>query len=176
MKFIAAVLILLAIAVGWLVFRAYTNRSYVKRFGRKGHEIQPDGHIEAEEKIFEAQMKVRLAYFRKVQDHPPEVHMIGETIVCSDDFAAAEPIFVEFQLLFHAHPPERPLGALAVLKGYNYQTVWFLDGLSDIVKAAIYEQSHGKTLFLHEYGVIIARAGDVDGFRRAYFQQPGLNS
>lgn len=176
MEYIAAILILLALAVGWLIFRASTERSYVKGRYRRRREPQPDGHIEAEEKLFEEQMKVRFEYYKNAREKPPEVRLIGETVIASDDFAAAEPIFVEFRRLSAANPPARTLGALAVLKDWDYRAVWYLDGLSDIVKAALYERSGGKTVFLEEYGVVVARANDVEGFRRAYFQQTGLNS
>ncbi len=170
MAFVGAVLGLLALAVGWLIFRAYTDRSYVKgRYRRRAPE--PDGHIEAEEKLFAEQMKVRLEYYKRVREHPPEVQLIGETIACSDDPAAAGPIFAEFRRLSAERPLARPLGALAVLRDWDYRAVWFLDGLSDIAKAAIYEQSDGKTVFLPEYGVIVARADDMDGFRRAYLSR-----
>ncbi len=169
MKFIAAVLILLALAVGWLLFRAYLNRSYVK--GRYRRAPKPDGHIEAEEMLHEEQMKVRFEYYQKVKENPPKTRLMGETIVCSDDFTAAAPVFAEFGRLLDETPPARPLGALAVLKDWDYRAVWCLDGLSDIAKAAIYEESGGKTVFLRTYGVIVARAGDLDGFRRVYFEQ-----
>lgn len=169
MKFVAAVLILLALSVGWLIFRAYLNRSYVK--GRYLRAPKPDGHIEAEEALHDEQMKIRLEYYRKAKENPPESRLMGKTIVCSDDFPAAESVFTEYERLLSETPPARPLGALAVLKDWDYRAVWFLDGLSDIVKAAIYEESGGKTVFLRAYGVIVARADDPDGFRRAYFEQ-----
>lgn len=171
MGFVAAVLVLLALAVGWLIFRAYTDRSYVKgRYRRRAP--QPDGHIEAEETLYAEQMKIRLEYYKKVRENPPEVKLIGETIACSDDFTAAESIFAEFKRLSAENPPARALGALVVLKNWDYRSVWFLDGLSDIVKAAVYEQSGGKTLLLPEYGVLVARADDPESFRRAYADQP----
>jgi hypothetical protein len=173
MGYVAAILVLLALAVSWLIFRAYTDRSYVKGHRRRAPE--PDGHIDAEERLYAEQMKIRFEYYQKVKEHPPDVRLIGETIACSDDFAAAEPIFAEFRRLSAENPPKRPLGALAVLKDWDYRAVWFLDGLSDIAKAAIYEQSAGKTIFLPEYGVIVARAGDTEGFLRAYCEQ-GMNS
>ena len=171
MGFVAAILILLALAVGWLIFRAHTDRSYVKGRFRK-RAPQPDGHIEAEERLFAEQMKIRFEYYKKALEKPPEVRQIGETVVCSDDFAAAAPILAEFSRLSAEHPPARALGALAVLKDWDYRAVWYLDGLSDIVKAAIYEQSGGKTVLLPEYGVLVARADDLAGFRRAYADQP----
>jgi hypothetical protein len=169
MKFVAAVLILLALAVGWLIFRAYTNRSYVK--GRYRRAPEPDGHIEAEEQVFEEQMKIRLEYYKKAKENPPKTRRMGETIVCADDYSAAEPIFEEFGRLLAEAPPARPLGALAVLKDWDYRAVWFLDGLSDIAKAAIYEEADGRTVFLCAYGVLVARANDLEGFRRVYFEQ-----
>ncbi len=169
MAFVVAILLLLAFTVGWLVFRAFTNRSYVK--GRYRRAPEPDGHIEAEEQIYEEQMKVRLEYYRMVRENAPEIKRMGETIICSDDLEAAAPIFAELKRLFGENPPSRTLGALAVLKNWDYRTVWYLDGLSDIVKAAIFEHANGKTMFLREYGVIVARADDMEGFRHAYCEQ-----
>lgn len=83
--------------------------------------------------------------------------LIGETVIASDDFAAAEPIFAALGVFSAENLSVRPLGALAVLKDWDYRAVWFLDGLSDIVKAAVYEQSGGETVFLVAYGVIAAR-------------------
>ena len=172
MIFIAAVLLLLALAVGWLLIRGHANRSYVK--GRRAP--RPDGALEAEEKLFQEQMEVRLAYYRQAKDNLPEPRRMGETVVAADDFLAAEPILESFRQLLLAHPPARPLNALCVLKNWDYRAVWYLNGLSDIVKAAIYEESAGKTAYLKGYGVLVARADDPEGFQKAYFQQPDVYS
>lgn len=172
MIFVAVVLLLLALAVSWLILRGHANRSYVK--GRRAP--RPDGALEAEEKLFQEQMEVRLAYYRQAKDNPPEIRQIGETIIAADDFWAAEPILESFRQLLSAYPPARPLNALCVLKNWDYRAVWYLNGLSDIVKAAIYEESGGETAYLKGYGVLVARTDDPESFQKAYFQQPGTYS
>jgi hypothetical protein len=162
MGFAIAIAALLILSAAWLSVRAGANKRYAK--GQLQNRRAPD----APDAEFAAQMEVRLEYYRLTRKHPPEVRRIGETIVCADDFDAARPILGEYERLLLEHPPAKPLGALAILQTFDYRSVWFLDGLSDIVKSAIYDQSRGHSMYLAEYGVIVAIAGDRAGFLRAY--------
>lgn len=166
MPFVIIVISLLGVSVMWLGFRSFMNRGYVK--GKYRRVPKPDGHIAAEEAVFAEQMKIRMDYYQAVRANPPEIPRLNDTILASDDFDAARTVIDAYTELTREHPPESPLRALVVLRDFDYRSVWFLNGLSDIVKAAIYEEARGETAYLPTYGVLVVRAGDLEGMGRLF--------
>ena len=184
MHYLIIVGVLLAISVLWLVARAFTDRSYVKGKGvRNAHsrkkpkkwELKSDGHIEAEEAVYADQMRTRYAYYKEFEKNPPLIRRLGDTIIASDDFEAAQGVIDKFSALAAASAA-KPLGALVVIREFNYRNVWYLHGLSDLTKSAIFQQAQGKTVYMPDYRVLVALPGDIEGLKREFALHESLNS
>ena len=173
MHYLIIVGVLLAISVLWLVARAFTDRSYVKGKGaRNAHsrkkpkkwELKSDGHIEAEEAVYADQMRTRYAYYKEFEKNPPVIRRL-----------AAQGVIDKFSALAAASAA-KPLGALVVIREFNYRNVWYLHGLSDLTKSAIFQQAQGKTVYMPDYRVLVALPGDIEGLKREFALHESLNS
>jgi hypothetical protein len=174
MAYVVIVIALLVITVGWYIVRSMFHRSYTRGNYRskpgkkpKKWELKSDGHIEAEEAVYAEQMQTRYAYYREFSKNPPEVKYIGKTILASDDHEAARSVIDEFTSL-SAACGDKPLGALVVINRFDYHNVWYLHGISDYVKSAIFQEAEGKTVYMPSYHVLVVKAGDVEGLRREF--------
>lgn len=174
MVYVVIVIALLIITVGWYIIRSMVHRSYSKGNYKsrpskkpKKWELKSDGHIEAEEAVYAEQMQIRYAYYREFHKNPPEVKHIGQTILASDDYEAARPVIDEFTSLASGCG-DHPLGALVVINEFNYRNVWYLHGISDYVKSAIFQEAEGRTIYMPNYHVLVVKAGDIEGLRREF--------
>lgn len=177
MPYVIITIVLVAAVTLWLVFRSMTNRSYEK--GRyhspspenggkqKKWDLKSDGHIEAEEAVYAEQMQIRYAYYREILKNPPEIKRMGNTVITTDDEDAAQSVFAEYEKM-SADEGFKPVDALVVIKDFTYKNVWYLSGLKDLTKAAVFQDSNGQTVYMPAYKVLVVMAGDIEGLHREY--------